>query len=512
MALLKFKMKHNLIKTLKKSLSRIPFFGKKLKVFVDKVVSWIDDGKYAKWLKDKNTHSLGVGEQIKLAEKFIYRPLISIVVPAYNTPKVFLTEMIDSVMYQTYDNWELIIVDDNSPDNNVEIVIKEYAERDSRIKYKFLDKNLNIAGATNEAIKMSSGKFVSFLDHDDLLMPSTLFEIVKTLNRDNKIDFIYTDEDKIVNGRRTQPFFKPDWNPDFLYSVNYITHFTTIRKSILDRVGHEDGFYNGAQDWELFLRVTSDLHKDRIYHIPEILYNWRVHDLSTAKNIEAKPYVIGAQRHAIEDNLKKHGFVDFKLNQDEIYHGQWQISFRQKKMPKVSIIINSDNAKNIILNIKENTNYKNYETFVYDYAINYSDILGVVDGEYLIFITKNISISNPNWIDVFLGDAVRPDIGFVIAGLNSNKDIMKLIDNLIDKDAAKLIKSVSRRNTAKHLYYTSRYNVKSVYDGVMIVEANKLRKLVVDNKRQVTDLSELSRLADNYGYRNLYNPYIKMIK
>ena len=237
-----------------------------------------------------------------------------------------------------------------------------------------------------------------------------------------------------------------------------------------------------------------------------------MHNLSTAKNIGAKPYVIGAQRKAIEENLKTNGLDNFKLNQDEQYYGQWQLSFKQEKMPKVSIIINDSIKKNVMSNIKANTNYKNYEMHTYRSDKVCKNIISMVDGEFLVFITKKINIGNKNWISDLLGDAIRFDIGFVLAELGSSNDVMKLIEKLVDKDAVSLIKKVSNRNTAKHLYYTSRYDVKSIYDGLAMVETSKLRKFFSDSQDNEINLSELSQLADNYGYRNLYNPYITMKK
>lgn len=442
-----------------------------------------------------------------------YTPKISIIVPMYNTPEKFFIEMIDSVFNQTYENWELILVDDASTDSNVRTLIKKYASIEPRIKYKFLSHNLHISGATNEAIRISTGEFISLFDHDDILWPEALYEVVKALN-DRKYDLIYTDEDKVTEDKdkNHEPFFKTGWNQDFLYSVNYITHFTTIRKSLLNKIGYEADKYNGAQDWELFLRVARNTSKDKIHHIPKVLYSWRVHESSTAKSLSAKPYVLTAQKLAVEGDLRARGYKNFKVVLDDQYPGQWHVSFMPKVNERVSIVVSNQNLFNQIkFQVEKNTKYKNYEIISSEANLDYSDILEKASGKYIVFINEILNITDPSWIHEMLGDAQRPDVGFVLSRLKSTNEVINNISGLVNPLALPLIRKMSSRAITKHLYITTKYNIEAFSSGVFMIEASKLHK-VLRNVSDTTDIVEISDKVSNHNYRNVYNPYVKMVK
>lgn len=294
-------------------------------------VLWLEGRRrYSSYYK-ANRPSLGqLGSEREQAKGFKYRPRVSIVVPVYNTPVDLFNDMVSSVLDQTYDNWELVLIDDASTDNAVREEINKVASKDSRVVFKFLQRNKNIAGATNEGFKIASGEFIALLDHDDILHLSALFEVIRVVNdSDNSVDFIYTDEDKLdEKGRHIDPFIKPDWNQEFLYSTNYISHFTVIRKSIVDKVGGERSEYNGAQDWDLYLRVTNEVDPENIYHIPRVLYSWRVHDESTAKSISSKSYILDVYYNLLYDNFLQRGFTEnqFSIKKSAI-HGVWVVSY-----------------------------------------------------------------------------------------------------------------------------------------------------------------------------------------
>lgn len=385
-------------------------------------------------------------------ESFSYRPLISIIVPTYNTPEVFFREMVDSVFAQTYSKWELVLVDDASSSGEIKKLIREYAAKDSRVVYKFLKENKHIAGATNEGIKKSTGEFVSLFDHDDLLWPNALHEIAKVLNNQKTLDFIYTDEDKIVGEDRRKhqdPFLKPDWNPELLRSINYITHFSTIRRSVLDKFGYEDSKYNGAQDWELFLRITRNIKPENIYHIPKIVYSWRVHENSTSKNAGIKPYVVEAQKNALIDDAISRGIKDFEVKQDPKTN-YWSIFYGVTGKPLVSIVIPTKNQYEItrqcIESIYKISTYDNFEIILVDTG---SDDKRVIDwykkllqkndnikieyfvedrfsyarscnygaarasGDFLLMLNNDIEVITPDWIEKMVGYAQQPSIGAV---------------------------------------------------------------------------------------------------
>lgn len=243
---------------------------------------------YQFFLKKNKLTIEKINQERKTIKKLKYQPKISILMPTYNSPHKFLKMNIESVIGQIYSNWELCIADDNSPDNEVRNIIKEYAQKDKRIKYIFRKENGHISQSTNSALKLAKGEFIALLDHDDILYPNTLSECIKKLNKHLNADFIYTDEDKIdIYGQRFEPHFKPDWSPETLLSGNYITHFALIRKKIIDQIGGFRKGYEGAQDLDLFLRITELTTK--IYHIPQVLYSWRTLKTSTAsKNSNAK--------------------------------------------------------------------------------------------------------------------------------------------------------------------------------------------------------------------------------
>jgi glycosyltransferase involved in cell wall biosynthesis len=240
-------------------------------------------------------------------------PLISILLPTYNTPEEYLRECIESIMVQSYPNWELCIADDNSSDKKVVTIIKEYQARDDRIKLVERKSNGHISEATNSALDIAKGEFIGLMDHDDVLWPNALYEVIKTIRSNKKVDFIYTDEDKIDGSGKVHsyPFLKPDFSPEFLESCNYITHFSCVRTTLVKEIKGLRKGYEGAQDWDLFIRL-SEVTKN-IIHIPKILYSWRVHEASTASNTDAKPYVYEAQKKLLNDHVqrsKKNGTVE----------------------------------------------------------------------------------------------------------------------------------------------------------------------------------------------------------
>lgn len=382
--------------------------------------------------------------------RFKYEPKISVIIPTYNTPARLLNEAINSVRSQTYQNWELILIDDASPDANVRKIINKFSAMDNRIIKKFLDKNKHIAGATNEGIKLATGEYISLFDHDDLLWPNALFEIVKAIDANNNVNFIYTDEDKVSLNSKNHfdPFFKPDWNPDFLRSVNYITHFTTIRKEILDNFGYESSKFDGAQDWELFLRITRSINRDTICHIPKVLYSWRAHPMSTAESGEAKPYVYEAQLAALNEDVSMRGYKNAKIKKNSM--GYFEVDYGLVYDPLISIIIPTKNqysvVKRCIESIYEKSDYDNFEIILVDTG---SDDKKVIDwyeeiknkhanititefiedkfsysktcnfgartakGELLLQLNNDTEVKSSNWLRYMASYAMRPEIGAV---------------------------------------------------------------------------------------------------
>ena len=464
---------------------------------------------YQDWLAEMLPTNKMLEDQRETSKELAYRPCLSIVVPVYDTPEVFLHDMVKSVLAQTYDNWELLLVDDASPNQKIREILADYAQREGRIKPVYLTENHHIAGATNEGIKVANGEFISLLDHDDLLAPDALFEVANLLASQRSLDFIYTDEDKIIDSPSTRrdPLFKPSWNPDFLRSVNYITHFTTIRKSVLDTVGYENGEYNGAQDWELFLRITRSIPVEHIAHIPKVLYSWRIHDVSTAKDFSSKPYVVESQRKAIEADLMARSEIVQTVVQDDLYSAQWNIIRSRRDTPHVTILLEGESSR-FEDYIKAHTNYSSFTIQTIVENSDYKNILASIKSEFIVFIsTDNLAIRDKYWMGAMMGDAERSDIGFVVA--RDDTFLNERMTTLLSDDRAHFAATLPRKSLTKHLYATTRYNIESVERGVIMVEVAKLQRAAAGDSLHT--LEDLSKALTSAGYYNLYNPYVKMV-
>lgn len=397
---------------------------------------------YLRWLEEN--------EKENNYETFKYNPLISVLVPVYNVNRKYLSECIDSVLNQTYHNWELCLADDKSTKEETLTVLQEYERKDKRIKVVYREKNGHISEATNSALKVATGEFIGLLDNDDLLHKDALYEVVKVLNKDKKIDMIYTDEDKInINGKRYFPHFKPDFSPDTLLSSNYICHFTVLRKKIMEEINGFRSEYNGSQDYDLFLRFSEKTNN--IHHISKILYHWREIEGSTAMSGSNKNYAYIAGQKALEDTLKRR-----KIKGDVIAIGTPQMyimDYKYEKEPKISIVIPTkdkvDLLKECVDSIYEKTCYKNYELIIidnnsqeeetfkflkkykrehdnfryyrYECEFNYSylnnEAVKKSDGEYIVFLNNDTEIITKEWLSRMVGYAMQDHIGCVGAKL-----------------------------------------------------------------------------------------------
>lgn len=366
---------------------------------------------------------------------------ISIVVPLYNTPEVLLKEMIASILFQTYNNWELCLADGSDSEHKyVEILCCDVAKHDARIKYKKLENNYGISANSNECLKMTEGDYIALLDHDDLLHPCALFEVVRSINEKNA-DFIYTDSaifntPKIADILNTD--FKPDYSPDYFNSINYICHFSVFKHDLLLQTGTFDSDTDGAQDFDLFLRLSEKAKN--IVHIPKCLYYWRASVSSTANGIQSKVYAIEAGKRALINHFKRCGIqADIKCNKNLTY----KVDYAVTNNSLVSIIlINSDTqqTKTCIESIKQKTTYNNFEIIVVDYnsqndlfesdvkRIKVEEISNIsfiynfaaesANGDYLVFLACDTIISSKKWIEEMLMFAQRENTGAVGAKLN----------------------------------------------------------------------------------------------
>lgn len=379
--------------------------------------------------------------------KFQYNPLISVIVPLYNTPLDYLKEMIDSVLNQSYSNVQLCLADGSTQDAVGNFIQRKYG-KDSRVVYERLKNNGGISENTNAAYSMATGDFIMLCDHDDVVMQNACYEMVKAINEDPEIDVIYTDEDKITMDGvyYSGPHYKPDFNLTFLRDNNYICHIFLVKKSIVDQLeGPELKEYDGAQDFDFILRCTEKAKK--IHHIPMVLYHWRCHPLSTAMNPESKTYAYEAGVRAIEDSYKRAG-IDATVEQTR-YFGRYRSHFAVQGNPLVSIILwgESQNALDIKMSeLKELTNYANCEYIITDNVKLDSDTLLPNDfselnkavskatGDYYVFLYQDAVLSDAEWIKDMLGYCNLVQVGICGLTVTDKEHWIYSCGQFIDKD------------------------------------------------------------------------------
>ena len=383
---------------------------------------------------------------------FDFEPLLSVVIPAYKTPERYLREMLDSIVDQTYTNWEICIADGSPRGQGLERVLKRYADRDKRIRYEILGSNRGIAGNTNAALDMARGDFVILADHDDTLPPHAFYEVVKAIHEHPGCQVIYSDEDKLdMDGKALfDPHFKPDFNPDLLTSVNYICHLFVVRKDLLERVGGFRQEFDGAQDYDFIFRCTEAARE--VYHIPKVLYHWRCHQDSTASNPESKMYAFEAGSRAIMAHYERMGIQAERVEKGVDY-GIYHTVFKLQAQPLVSVIIpNKDHTADLdvcVQSLMGKSSYRNLEfiivennstepeTFAYyeemeekhpafhvvtwKEGFNYSAInnfgASFAKGEYLLLLNNDTELLEPDSIREMLGFCQREDVGIAGARL-----------------------------------------------------------------------------------------------
>ena len=398
---------------------------------------FVNQKAYLTWIENTK-------EDIKI-EKLKYNPLFSIIIPTYNVSKKLLSECLDSILNQTYKNFEICIADDHSSNEETICTLKEYEKLDKRIKVVYREKNGMISAASNSAIKIASGEFIVLVDNDDTIDENALYYFSKALNENKNIDMIYSDEDKLdMKGKRCEPHFKPDWSPDTFMCLNYICHLTAIRKSIVDEIGGFRSEFDGSQDYDLFLRVTEKTNN--IHHIDKILYHWRQSATSTAGYMGNKTYTKSASHKALEEALKRRGIKGKVYENPRVT--AYLIDYEHKN-PLVSIIIPTRDYSSILRKclegLYEKTNYKNIEVIVVDNGsveektfelfdeykskyknfkvvridseFNYSYLnnegVKASKGEYILLLNNDTEVIEEDWLDKMVGEASLPKTGCV---------------------------------------------------------------------------------------------------
>ncbi|MGI6741953.1 MAG: glycosyltransferase family 2 protein [Brevefilum sp.] len=482
-------------------------------------------------------------------ETFAHTPLISIIMPVYNTPEQFLREALESVLAQNYPNWECCIADDASTEPHIRAILHEFIEKDSRFKVAFRETNGHISAASNTALSMAAGEYVGLLDHDDILREHALYMVAHEINQHPDAIIIYSDEDLIDEfGVRYDPYFKPAWNPDLFYGHNLITHFGVYRR---DKVVQAGGFregYEGAQDWDLAMRISEHIPPSAIRHIPFILYHWRAVIGSTALSLAYKGYAKKAQFMVLQEHFNR---TDRRIDITEIDGEFWKIRHLiPDPKPLVSIVIPTRNQapllKRCIDSIQKLSRYSHYEMIVvdnqsddeetlayfseirkvenikiipYDLPFNYSAInnfaASEAGGEVFVLLNNDTEVISPDWLDELIGHALRPEIGAVGAMLYYPNDTIQHAGVIL-----------GMRGIAGHIYYGSprgtlgqrgrvrlAQNYSAVTGACMAIQKEKFLKIKGFNEHDLpvayNDIDLCIRLMEA-GYRNLWTPHAEL--
>jgi GT2 family glycosyltransferase len=395
---------------------------------------------YQQWFEAHRVKNEEIASLRDEARGFAYQPCISIITPVFNTPVEWLTECVESVLNQIYEKWELILVDDASSNPATLSLLPELAARDARIVLAKDPEKGGISAASNHGLSKARGDWVAFLDHDDILEPDALFQNVKWLQDHSEGDLIYSDEDKLTEQGFDTPIFKPDWSPDYFLSCNYVCHLTLVRHELVREVGGFRSEFDGAQDYDLFLRITE--RTNRIHHIARVLYHWRRSPASTADNIRRKPGSLTTGRQALEAHLKRrhlpgHVTVDWRT------HAYW-VKRELTEAKKISLIIpvrdRIDLLARCLESVTSKTTYAPYEIVVVDNdsqsaeaheyfarlqhrvlhfsgPFNYSAINNFAvencDSPWLLFLNDDIEVIDQNWLTIMAEHVQRPEVGAV---------------------------------------------------------------------------------------------------
>ena len=412
----------------------------------------VDNQSYSEWIEKVESKSNPAWSDVARLEASAKRPLISILMPTFNTDPKLLDETIDSVINQRYTRWQLCIADDGSTSADTVEALKKWQGKDNRISIVFNENGAGIAANTNAALELATGDYCVFLDHDDLLTEYALFEVASRIVQQPQLKFLYSDEDKLdQSGNRTDPHFKPDWNPDLLLSQNYICHLVALKRELIIQVGGCRSGYEGAQDHDLLLRIMAQVTSDQVTHIPKVLYHWRMTEDSTASNADAKSYSTDSGVKAIADHIRQTG------RQAIVAPGPYPNTYRVNWAlppiaPLASIIIPTRDGLEILSqcidSVLQLTDYPNYEIIVVDNEsenpetheyldkissqpnikvlkyigrFNYSAINNMAvkeaQGSVITMMNNDIEVISRDWLREMVSHALRDEVGCVGAKL-----------------------------------------------------------------------------------------------
>lgn len=524
---------------------------KGLQVFVKKAIARLKGNythseagsDYQEWLVEADSKLAAISQTVEQSIGSNKTPLISIVLPVYNPSKELLESCLNSVINQSYDNWELCIVNDASTEPHVEQTLEKFKVRDGRLKVKHSASNEHISSASNQAIEMASGDYVVLLDHDDQLHSHALMLVYDEIRKNKNVDLIYSDEDHItVDGVRCSPFFKPDWSPHLLYSQNYIGHMVCISRNLLMKVkGFELGL-EGAQDYDLLLKVSENT--DQIVHIPHILYHWREHPGSTAVNAGSKPYAHDAGRKALANHLKRKYQSEHIEIGDGVSLFTYQPRFSVVANTKVSIIIpirdKVELLNQLLDSIKEKTTWTNYEVIIVDngsvetstlnylehiqkefgYKVvrddsdfNWSQVnntgVEVAEGDVFVFLNNDTIVISEDWLESLVSWAQLPDVAVVGPLLRYDDDTIQHAGVVVGMGgwADHIFKGEeAAHKVGPFVSPVLTRNVLAVTGACQAIERQKFEKLGRFDEKFIICGSDVELCIRAYkeGYKNIY--------
>jgi len=475
------------------------------------------------------------------------RPLISVLMPVFNTPEQWLARAIDSVRSQIYERWELCIADDASTEPHIRPLLERAAREDSRIKVVFRKTNGHISAASNSALELAQGEFVSLLDHDDELRPHALACVALELNRFPEADLVYSDEDKLSEeGHRYDPYFKPDWNPDLFFGQNFICHLGVYRATQVREVGGFRLGYEGSQDWDLAMRIIERIPPSHIRHIPRILYHWRAVQGSTAIQVSEKNYSVPAAGKVVADHFERTGTkADLAPTQGQYWRVRYPLP---NPAPSVTLIIPTRNRVNVlrpcITSILQKTSYPDYRILVVDNnsdepetcayldelrqhprcrvlafpgPFNFSAInnfaVGQTDSPLVGLLNNDLEVINGDWLEEMASQALRPEIGCVGAklcypdGRIQHAGVITGIGGI----AGHALKGFPREYS--DFYVCLVHNVSAVTAACLVI-----RKAVYleaggfdENIAVAFNDVDFCLKVQSLGHRNLYTPFAELI-
>jgi len=509
----------------------------------------IDPEDYANWISRHDRIDDAMREAIaRRISELAKAPLISVVMPVYNPRPEWLAEAIESVRSQLYPHWELCIADDRSPNPAIRPLLERYAALDSRIKVVFRETNGHISAASNSALGLVTGEWVALLDHDDLLPEHALYCVADTIERNPSIRLIYSDEDKIdEGGKRRDPYFKCQWNPELFHSHNMFSHLGVYEKALLDEGGGFRIGYEGSQDYDLALRCIERVDASAIRHIPRVLYHWRIHSTSTSSGVEAKPYAAVVGEKSINEHF---GRLKAAAHAEYIGYGYRVRHALPAQLPLITLIIPTRNAVHLmrqcIGSILARTIYENYEILIVDNGsddaeallyleslvqdprirvlrddrpFNYSALnnaaVAAANGEFVCLLNNDVEVISPDWLSDMVGLALQPGVGAVGAKLLYPNDTVQhagLVLGILGV-AGNAHKHVPRTTRG----YFGRAGLVSAFSAVtaacMLVRTSIYREVEgLDEKNLAVAYNDVDfclRVREA-GYRNVWTPFAEL--